>query len=83
MRKFIQGLVAGVMMLLMSLAAFGMSIAQSPANALRDAGGVWSVDAQGKWMFCVFVANDDATELEAAKCFKVPDAVSNTRQARM
>jgi hypothetical protein len=81
MKKFIRGLVAGVMMLLMSLVAHGMSLAQSDDNALRDAEGLWSTDAEGRWMFCAFVVNEDGAELAAAKCWKVPGQVTASRDA--
>lgn len=81
MRKFIRDLVAGVVMLLMSLAAFGGSMAQSDANALRDADGVWSTDADGKWMFCAFVMDEPGYLITAAKCWKVPGRVTDSRDA--
>jgi len=81
MKKFMRRVVAGVMMLLISIVAHGASKAESDANALRDSNGVWSTDKEGKWMFCAYVADQTGTELLAAKCWKVPGKVTDARDA--
>jgi hypothetical protein len=86
MKNFIQNLVAGIVMLLMSLAAFGATEsggAYRPENVLQKAYGLWETDANGDWMFCAVFLTEDGLDIEAAKCWAVPYTVTGTKQARI
>ena len=73
-------------MLLMSLAAFGITGpggAYRPENVLQKSYGLWETDENGNWMFCAVFLTEDGLDIEAAKCWAVPYAVTSTRQARI
>lgn len=71
MRNFIRNLVAGVLMLLLSLAAFG-----GPLEGLK---GEWAVDGMGNWKFCVTSPDEAGYKM----CWDVPYVVTSTKQARL
>jgi hypothetical protein len=86
MRNFIRGLIMGIMMLLMSLAAYGVTVpggAYRPENVLQKSYGLWETDENGNWMFCAVFLTEDGLDIEAAKCWAVPYSVTSTRQARI
>lgn len=76
-----RNIIAALILLVVSLPTFSTSLAQLPGNALRDSKGVWSTDKDGKWMFCAFVTDEAGGLISAAKCWRVPGSVTDTRDA--
>lgn len=78
--------VAGIVLFLISVIVSAATLpggAYRPENVLQGSFGLWEVDKNGNWMFCAVFLTEDGLNIEAAKCWAVPYAVTSTRQARI